>query len=486
MGFCTSCGAQRASETDRFCRSCGVPHEATAPGMPTTPPSTTPPPTMPMPTSPPPSAPPTQWQAAAQPPAAPYAPVVGNGNGGGAAAGKIVAIVGLVVAMIAAGFVGWHFFWPRGGAGSPEEAAENLVLAAADQDAVGVLDMVSPAEVDGIDDVYAAARDRAEDEELVEGDGVTEALDVELSDLEWEVDELGDDLALVTLVDGTYDVSWDPDELPERLDFLADASEEESESGDLEELFDGEEPSVTTVKIGGRWYVTMFGTIAHYAYQDGEEQADYEDISLEDPDWDLAGEDVEPIIGDDPEEVIENLVEAVNAGDAEEVLANLPEDLVRPLRPYVPVIEGLQDEAGWGEEIGLEVGATDLELETEDLDDGKVKVVIEEGTFSGTAWEDDDDYDSGSVEIDGDCIEAYENGEYEDGGCLSDEEYAADLGVDEFFFVVTEVDGGYQLDPTATLVEYAGLAIENFSDDMVDEIIDALEDEVGGSDDYDY
>jgi len=422
--------------------------------------------------------PPTQWQPPAQPPAPPYAPVGGNG-GGGAAVGKIVAVVGLVVALIAAGFVSWHFFWPRGGAGSPEDAAENLVLAAAEQDAVGMLDMMSPAEVEGIDDVYAAARDRAEDEDLVEGDAVTDALDVELTDLEWEVDELGDDLAVVTLVDGRYDVSWDPDELPERLDFLADASEEESESGDLEELFDGEEPSVTTVKIGGRWFVTLFGTVAHYAYEAGEEEADYDGFSLDEPDWELADEDVEPITGEDPEEVIENLVEAVNSGDPEELLANFPEDLVKPLRPYVPVVEDLKDEGNWAEgEIGLSVDATDLDLETEDLDDGKVKVVINEGTFSGTAWEDGYDSDSGSVEIDGDCVEVYEDGEYEDGGCISDEPYADDLGVDEIFFVVTEVDGGYQLDPTATLVEYAGLAIDNFSDDMVDDIIDALEDEV--------
>jgi hypothetical protein len=483
MGFCTSCGAQRVAETDRFCRSCGVPHDPV--GVPAGAPVTAVPPA-----APPPAAPPTQWQPPAQQPAAPYNPVVGGGGGSGVGAGTIVAVVGVVVALIVAGFVGWHFFWPRGGAGSPEDAAEKLVMAAATQDAVGMLDMVSPAEVEGLDDVYAAARDLAEEEELVEGDGVTEALTVELSDLEWDVDELGDDLARVTLVGGEYDVSWDPDKLPERLDFLADVSEDESESGDLEELFDGDEPSVTTVKIDGRWYVTLFGTIADHTYAEGEAEADDEDFSLEEPDWDLAGADVEPITGDGPEEVIENLVSAINSGDAEEILANFPEDLVRPLRPYVPVIEDLKDEANWDEgEIGLSVDATGLDLETEDLDDGKVKVVVNEGSFSGSVWEDDDygyDSDSGSVEIDGDCVEAYENGEYQDGGCIGDEQYVDDLGVDEFFFVLTEVDGGYQLDPTATLVEYAAVAVENFSGDMIDEIISDIEDEVSYDEDGDY
>ena len=488
MGFCTSCGAQRVSDADRFCRSCGQPHDPvtppeTAPGTATVPPSgppVAPPPsawTLPgaptaqAPAGPPPP-PPTQWQATAPGPPS-YAPA----PAGNVPVGRILAVVGLVLAVVAAGFVGWHFFWPRGGAESPEAAAENLVLAAAEQDPVAALDMVNPAEIEGFDDVYDTALDRAEDEELVEGDGITDAVDLELSDLEFEVDELGDDMARVTLVDGRYEVSWDPEKLPERLSFLAEETDPESESGDLEELFDGEEPSVVTIKDGGRWYVTILGTIADYAYQEGEAEADYSGFDLEEPDFDLVSEEVDPIVGEDPEEVIENLVDAVNSGDAEELLANLPEGLGRPLRPYIPVVEGLQDEGDWGDEIGLTVTAEDLELSTEDLDDGKVKVVIEEATFTGSAWEDYDDFDYGSAEIDGDCVTADE-GYGPDTACLSDEEVLGDLGLDEIFFVVTEVDDGYQLDPTATWVEYVSLVVENLDDDLVDDVIDDIEDEV--------
>jgi len=474
MAFCTSCGAQRVDESNRFCPSCGHQHEPAAPAtvLPAAPPPPPAYPTAPAPLGPPPSGPPAQWQPIA--PALPPAP-----SGGNLAAGKVLAVVGVVVALVAAGFVSWHFFWPRGGAGSPEEAAESLVLSAAEQDPVGMLDLVSPAEVDGLDDVYDAAFERAEDEELVEGDGITDALEVELSDLDFDVDELGDGLARVTLEGGRYDVSWDPDQLPERLDFLAEESEEDSESGDLEDLFEGEKPSVTTVEIGGRWYVTLLGTIADNAYREGEVAADESDYDLEKPDWDLATEDVEPITGEDPEEVIDNLVDAINSGDVEELLANLPEDLVKPLRPYAPVIEDLQDEGSWAEgEIGLDVDATDLELETEDLDDGKVKVVIEQGTFSATAWEEGYDSDSGSIEVDGDCIEVYADGELDGAGCISDTPGAEDLGIDELFFVLTEVDGGYQLDPTATLVEYAALAVDNLTGDMFEEIVEDLEEEV--------
>lgn len=464
MGFCTSCGAGRVSESDRICRSCGRPYDGAAETAPV--PAAGPPPAGPPPAGPP---------FAGAPPWPPAPPVQQAERK--APVGRIVAIVGLVVAVIAAGFVTWHFFWPRGGARSPEAAAENLVLAAAEQDPVGMLDMVSPAEVEGLDDVYDTALERAEDEELVEGDGITDALEIELSDLEFEVDELGDDLARVTLTDGEYDVSWDPEKLPERLSFLAEASDEESESGDLKDVFDGEEPSVITIKDGGRWYVTVLGTIADYAYLDGAQNAEDEGIDLAEPDYDLVSEDVDPIVGEDPEEVIENLVAAVNSGDAEELLANLPEGLVRPLRAYLPVIESLQDEAGWDEEIGLSVTAEDLELSTEDLDDGRVKVVIEKGTFTANALEDDGEGDFASAEIDGDCVTTDE-GFGPETECIGDDEIAADLGLDEIFFVVSEADGGYQFDPAATWIEYAALVVENFDGGFVDDIIDDLEGEV--------
>lgn len=445
MANCTACGAQQWSAADVACRSCGRPY-----------------------------APPPQWQ-----PPAPPTPVPPTARGGGAPVGKIVAIGGVVLALLAAGFVAWHFFWPRGGAASPEEAAETLLTSAAAQDPVGVIDMMSPAEVEGLDDVYEAAFERAEDEGLVEGDALTDALEIELSDLEFDVDELGDDLARVTLEGGRYEVTWDPDKLPERLDFLAEASEDESESGDLEDLYaeelGGVEPYVMTVQVDGRWYVSLLGTYADVIYTEADKEIG-EDFELADPDYDLASEDVDPITGEDPEEVIENLVDAVNSGDAEELLANLPEDLVKPLRPYLPVIEDLQEEGDWGVENGLSVSADDLDLSTEELGDGRLKVVIEHGVFGATTI-DGGDVDTATAEVEGDCLTG-DDGGGPGTGCLSDSDVAADLGLDEIFFVVSEVDGGYQFDPAATWVEYAAEVVDNLTGDLFDEIVEDLEEEV--------
>ncbi|UMG91005.1 hypothetical protein [Nocardioides sp. TF02-7] len=99
----------------------------------------------------------------AGPPPYPPGPPAGPPAARGSTA-KVLAVGGVVVALIAAGVVIWQFVWPRGGAGSPEEAVEQLVLASAEQDPVAVLDMLSPAEVDGLDDLYDTARERAEEE----------------------------------------------------------------------------------------------------------------------------------------------------------------------------------------------------------------------------------------------------------------------------------------------------------------------------------
>ena len=123
------------------------------------------------------------------------------------------------------------------------------------------------------------------------------------------------------------------------------------------------------------------------------------------------------------------------------MLANLPEDFVKPLRPYIPVYEELRSDGNWFEgELAFDANAEALELDTEDLDDGKVKVTINAGTFGVTYMEDGANVGSNAIAVDGDCVEVYADGALQDSGCIGDDEYAADLGLDEIFFVVSEDD----------------------------------------------
>jgi len=431
------------------------------------------PPQLPPPQFPPPVGPPPEWLSSVSPVPS-FAPPTLAPAGRGAPVGTIMAVVGVVLAVIIAGYLGWRFLWPRGGADSPEEAVELLFTAIADQDLVGIAKLVAPAEVADLKDVFGDAIDRLKDEELIDDEGLSDAAQVDFEGLEFDVDELGDHEARVTLVAGTYTASWVPERLPERLRSIAEDSDAESGSGDvIEDLFEGDGLRVTTVEDGGRWYVSLVATIADYVHRDAVDAAESEGYDLAEPDYDLVDDDLgDPITGEDPEDVVDELVAAVNSGDAEDVLAGLPDELVRPLRPYLPVVGSYQDEAGWGDDTGLSVGVGNLELATDDLDDGSVMVTIESATFTATGRE-DGSTSTAIATFDGDCL-SIDEGYGPDTGCLSDSGYLDALGIDSYFFVVGEVDDGYQLDPTATLVAYATLAVENFRGNAVDDIIDEL------------
>ena len=155
--------------------------------------------------------------------------------------GRILGIGATVLALTAGGFVAWQVLGSSGGADTPEDAVRQFISSAADQDVVGALAMVNPGEVEGLDSLYDAARDRAKDEGLVGGDSITDALDVKLGDMELDVDEQGDYSAFVTLKNASYTVSYDPDKLPDRLDFVRDRFPDTKEwTGDLEDLLDDE------------------------------------------------------------------------------------------------------------------------------------------------------------------------------------------------------------------------------------------------------
>ena len=103
-------------------------------------------------------------------------------------------------------------------------------------------------------------------------------------------------------------------------------------------------------------------------------------------------------------------------------------------------------------------------------------MTINAGSFGVTYLNDGANVGSNAIAVDGDCAEIYDDGSLQDRGCIGDDEFASDLGLDEIFFVVSEVDGGYQLDPAATLVEYAETAVDGLTGDVVDRIIEDLQD----------
>ena len=474
--FCGSCGTPRSTPDQRFCSGCGA-VLAAAPAP------TAPPPYVAPPTAPPPyvAPPPVDYAVPSQLPP--------GDTGRRAPVGKILGIGTLVLALAGAGVVAWAVLRPQGGAESPEAAVEQFVAAVVAQDPVGALEMVNPGEVDGVDELYDAAYDRLEEEGLVDGEGLSEAIEIEVDNLSFDVHELGESAARVVLTDGDYTVSFDPDRLPDRLAFIAEAYPDgASRSGDLvEELAydlpdlnrenDRSEPFVTVVKIDGGWYVSAFGTVVDGVFADSI-NLDFDEYDVREPDFDELAEAPDPIVADEPEDVLGNLADAVNEGDVSELLANLPADQVAALRPYARTLEDTLSE----QYIEFEVSVSDLEVDTEDAGDGLLRMTVDRAFLSGTTYQEGEDVDSGSLEVDGLCFTASTSYD-SDQECL-DGEVTADTGIDSVFLILREVDDGYQLDPLATAAAYARTVIDSAPSSLVDELVLEIQSEVSEECDY--
>ena len=174
--------------------------------------------------------------------------------------GKLLGVVAIVLALGAGGAVGYQVLRSHGGASTAEAAARNFVESLAAQDPVGALDMVNPGEVEGVVDLYESARQRMVEEDLTSEEGeLSEAVDVTFSDLDFDVDEVADNVAHVSLERADITATFDPDKLPDRLDFVrAEYPDKKTWKGDLvtelDESLDGDPvPYLTTIKVDGRW-----------------------------------------------------------------------------------------------------------------------------------------------------------------------------------------------------------------------------------------
>jgi hypothetical protein len=401
----------------------------------------------------------------------------------------VLLVGGVCLALVVGGFVAWRLMRSESGASTPEAAVEAFLQAGASQDVVKMLGTINPAEVRGFKEAYDALRERAEDEDMTSGAGITDAFDLQLSDLEFEVREQTDDFAVVTLEGGTYDLRYDPDGVPSRF---AEVAREHPDalhwSGDLLEQDDYGEPywlgtpvlwyspddpyrveepdwdtlrpALDVVRVDGRWYVSTIRSFATQTYSPSFYRSGLRGNWTHDgreADWEAASDAPDPIVGETPEDVINNLVAALDDQDPAQVLANFDADEVMALRPFVGYIERELRDAD--PDTGFSVD--DIELETEERGDVTI-VTLNRGTLT---VEDNGDY--GLLEYSNGCI--YEDG-YEE-GCLRDGEAH---WIDDPFVVMIKTNGGYQLSLSATAAEYATQFATNISGSLLDDIAEEL------------
>jgi hypothetical protein len=366
-----------------------------------------------------------------------------------------------------------------GGASSPEAAVEDLAAALEAEDPVAALDAMDPADVEALGDVVETAAARAEALGFSPEDKTFGGVDIGITGTRYEVDELGDGIARVTIAGGSARVGVDRDGLADLTAAAVDASTDEDDdtttSFDVSDLVletdEGDvDPFVVAVERDGGWYVSPLYTAAQYLV-DG--------LGLPGPDLPAP----EPGEGaDDPESAVEDLLLAAGAldGDATgDLVAGAAGDVVRSYRGALEEWVGAE-----AEDASAEIDT--LETEVSDREGGGQRVVVTEleGTVS---WTDPDggDSSSSSVSWDGTCLVIRDaagdtGGEAAGGDAEGDAEEAgvddsdfcltdgwSRVGVEDLAVVVVEEGGTWRVDPLATVGDYAAAIVPELTDSLV-------------------
>jgi hypothetical protein len=160
-----------------------------------------------------------------------------------------------------------------GGAGSPQEAVEEMVTALEASDVLGLLDVADPGERNALLRFAQGLETEGERLELVgeafELSGLP-GVGLDFEGLQFEVEDLDVDLAAVHVVAGTVTGSFDPATFPigRTLDWVE--ASPGSGTTDLTDVMNNDgtdvmDLMVVTVERDGRWYVSLGYTVAEFA-----------------------------------------------------------------------------------------------------------------------------------------------------------------------------------------------------------------------------
>ena len=182
-----------------------------APPPPPPPPPGPPPGPPPLPPGPPPGPPPGAFPPGAVPPGGSPHPPPGAPakRRKGLIALALVAVGALAIA--AAGvLVVRAVTGSSGGADSPEAAVADLAGALDAEDPVAALAAMDPDEVEAVGDVYETAAARATELGFAPGEKTLGGVDIGVVGVTYETEDLGDDVARVSLTAGQADLAVDP------------------------------------------------------------------------------------------------------------------------------------------------------------------------------------------------------------------------------------------------------------------------------------
>jgi hypothetical protein len=260
------------------------------------------------------------------------------------------------------------------GASSPSEAVEGLVQSLEDNDLLGAVDVLAPWERDFARTQIDRYLDDAKDAGLLDDDadlGDVGGYTLEVDDLQVEPSEVNERIVNVALTGGTARFQSQIDELPlgaKILDQLrrSDDGRAPEDVDTTADLAEASLPPLTTIEQDGRWYVSLFYTVAEAARQSADAPVPTVEAAV-------------PAVGaDSPEAAVDAMIGALETGDVRRMIELTPPDEMGVLHDYAPLF--LDEEGGPDTPSAT---FDDLAYEVVDVDGGK-KVIPTRFTITAT------------------------------------------------------------------------------------------------------
>ncbi len=418
----------------------------------------------------------------------------GDGSGGSGRSRKV--LIGGVIGVLAIGAAGVFAVTQmsadnKGGAASPDELGNAVMEAIAQEDFLGVIDLLLPGERETFGEPLSEMVDELQRLEVV-SDGASlegiDGFDVALDDRSVDVVTTNvDDIANITMTaDATVTVNGDELPVGELLtDNFGDVFDEMAGVEETESGLDFALP-LTAVEHDGRWYISGMYALAENARQ----SAGFDEIPAE---------GIVPKGGDSPEGAVDVLLDSVEQLDLSALIGAINPDEAEALQRYAPLFLGDAQDALDEIPVTMEVTGTEYEVSG----DGSTRSVIVKqghiaGEFSDPTGETSEtvsftlDYADGCyrAETQGESIDTCADGET---GDLTDvEDMLAEFGADEAFgevravwedilsdyeqpgITVKEVDGEWYVSPIATSFDQFFAVSHALDRDEIEKAADAI------------
>ena len=219
-----------------------------------------------------------------------------------------------------------------GGAKDPESAVQDLFDAVSKSDALGTLDSVAPSERGALKDPLVEMVDQLKRLEILGQNFDLSSIGgvkLSVSDLRLSSETLAPGVSAVTIEGGHSIGSIDPSAFPFGA-FIRDhvdvgSLQPSQDSGDLTSADQGQPPVIVTLQEGGKWYVSLWFSIAENArVAAGADEPDFANP--------LPGEG-----SDTPEDAVKAVIDAGSQLDLERLVALTPPDEMKALHTYAPL-----------------------------------------------------------------------------------------------------------------------------------------------------